>query len=128
MDLIEFNAENTTSKSVGTPSVHVSIKNGTVSFGRYAMEFLKLKPKSQIKLFHEKKDTENWYLEIVEEKGFMLRQESKSHYNIRFGNKALTDKIGEVFNVKKSIRFLIAGKPTFIGKRNLWGLIKIKGE
>ncbi len=123
MKLIEFNAENCPSAREGKPMLHVSHTTGIFSFNRYAIEELKLKVGIMVVLHQDEKEAENFYLEIVKEKGFPLRNKKGASPAVSFSSIVIARKIGDAFDAAGSCSFNIAIEPTMFEKRKLHGLL-----
>jgi hypothetical protein len=126
MKLKEFNAENCVSIKTGTSCISINIKTGLAAINKYAAQQMELKPEDMIVIHQDEEAPENWYLEKVKAKGFPLRKKDNVSAGLFFNNSALVKSIAESVNYKeKSGRLLIAGKPTKLDKRILWGLLTI---
>lgn len=121
MKLREFNAENTRNTRSGSPAIGVNQKTGIFNCNKLAAEKLHLKNNDQV-AFHQDEDApENWYIEKVKTGGFVVR--TKDEGPILFNNSALARQIGEALSISGSYRMLVAGEPTKVEKRNLYGLL-----
>jgi hypothetical protein len=126
MKLKEFNSENTITVRGGrstTPKIGLSTKTGLFNFNRSACQLIDLKPGEQIVILQDEEDTENWFLEKVKQKGFVLREKG-NFKGLLFNNTTLARAIADSVSFKEqSGRILIAGKSTVFEKRKLWGLL-----
>ena len=127
MELIEFNPDNCLAATGATkaPSISLNPKSGKLAFNLSATEKIGLKDGSMVKFYKDQKDPECWYLEVVKEGGFKITQVDRGKYQTTdFRNKKLATEISEsVSFTGKSGKILIAGQPTKLEKRTLWGLI-----
>lgn len=128
MNLKEYNPIN--SKPVATPRAHpaslrIDTKTGRFIFNKTASELIGLKDKCQIVILQDEQEPEDWYLEIVKVSGFVIRnRERQSEYV--FNNTVIARMIADsVGYTARNGRMLIAGKPTKIGDRLLWGILTI---
>jgi len=127
MKLKEFNAENTkTSRGGGskTPSIGINLKTGLFSINKTACELMDIKADDQVIILQDEEDKANWYLEKVKTKGFQVRSKAEITTGALFNNTILARAIADSVEFKgKSGKVIIAGKPTALDKRKLWGLI-----
>lgn len=127
MKLKEFNSENTLSTRGGgskIPGVSINQKSGTFSINLEACTLIDLKENDQVVIHQDEEDQENWYLEKVKEKGFTCRNQKALGKGLVFNNTSLVRSIcASVEHEENGGRILIAGKPTMVEKRKLWGLI-----
>lgn len=124
MKLKEFNIENTSAATKrGTPKLSI-YKSGMLVFNKYASEQLKLEAGKQIKLHQDEEDETCWYLELVKDKGFLLKTGTGGNKGgFAFASSALARQITESLDGGGSM--LIAGKPTDFKGRTLWGLLSL---
>ncbi len=123
MKLKEFNAENTINHRAGIPAIGVNQKNGLFNINRLATNLMGLKNGDGIVFHQDEKTPQNFYLEKAKDKGFVLREKVNINSGVLFNNSSLARVIGETMKTKESFRLLIAGQPTEMEKRKLWGLI-----
>lgn len=121
MKLKEFNTENVTHTRKGTPTLSVNCKGGLFTFSKDSVELIGMKANDQIIFCQDEDDKGNWYLEIVKEKGFSVREKGNVTTGLFFNNCHLARTLSGT--PEGSHKFLIAGKPTIEKKRILWGLI-----
>lgn len=128
MNLKEYNPNNCT--VAGGPcrypaSISLDSERGLFVINRSAAALMELEDKDRIVIHQDEEDPENWYLEIVADRGFVIRL-SKTWANYKFNNIVLARKISESVGFKgRTGKMLIAGKPTKIGRRVLWGILAI---
>jgi hypothetical protein len=127
MKLREFNASNTQVTRSGTPCMSVNYKTGVFSINQHATSLIGLKAGDQIQFLQDENEPENWYLEKVKSGGFEIRTNSNITPGLLFNNTAIGRKVIEGLGGGGviSIRLLVAGEPTIIEKRKLWGLIAV---
>lgn len=127
MKLKEFNSENTINVRGGgrlIPAIGINLKVGLFNISKAACELIELKNNDQIVIHQDEEDKENWYIEKVKSKGFVVRNKEAVTAGVLFNNVTLARAIAESVDFKgKSGKALIAGKPTILDKRKLWGII-----
>ena len=74
MKLETFNPEKLPNMKTSIPLILMSSTSGTINFNVSACEKLGLKQDMQIQLLHDAENPGDWYLEIVKENGFLLRE------------------------------------------------------
>jgi hypothetical protein len=123
MKLREFNAENTISVRTGKPVVHINGKTGLLNFHKSACDLIGLSANKQI-VFHQNEEyTESWYVEVVKETGFAVRDKDRSKA-LMFNNTVLARSIFEsVGFAGVSGRILVSSEFETISKRKLYPLI-----
>lgn len=128
MKLKEYNPEN--SKPVAIPRAHpatlrIDTKTGRFIFNKTASELIGLKDKYQVVIYQDEQEPEDWYIEVVKGGGFVLSGRERQGECV-FNNTVIARKIAEsVGYTARNGRMLIAGKPTKIGDRLLWGILTI---
>ncbi|MEJ7610646.1 MAG: hypothetical protein WKF88_05640 [Ferruginibacter sp.] len=127
MKLREYNSENTVSirgGGVKTPSLSINQKAGLFSLNKEACALIGLTNEDKVIILQDEEETENWYLEKVKGNGFILREKENVSSGLLFNNTALVRSIAASVNfTDNGGRMLIAGSPTDLGKRKLWGLL-----
>jgi len=123
MKLLEFNAENCPPQREGKPSLQVNQKTGLFTFNKFAIEGLKLKPGQLVVIHQDEEDAANFYVEIVKERGFLLKDKKAASPCMSFSSTLLARKIGDAFEETGSYTFNISVQPTAFGKRTLYGLL-----
>lgn len=128
MNLKEYNPAN--SKPVATPRAHpasirIDTKTGRFIFNKTAAELIGLKDKCQVVIHQDEQEPEDWYLEVVKTNGFIISNRERQGEYV-FNNTVIARKVAEsVGYTARNGRMLIAGKPTKIGDRLLWGILTI---
>jgi hypothetical protein len=128
MKLKEYNPAN--SKPVATPRAHpaslrLDTKTGRFLFNKTASELMGLKDKCKIVILQDENEPEDWYLEVVKDRGFVISSRDRQSESV-FNNTVIARKIAESVGYNgRNGRMLIAGQPTIIGDRTLWGILTI---
>ncbi len=128
MKLKEFNTENTVSTRGGgtTPSIGIILKSGLFNLNQAACDLMGLKAGDQVVIHQDEEHVEDWYLEKVNSKGFVVRSKPQTQKGLLFNNTSIARQIaGSVEYNGSGGKLLIAGKATGFEKRKLWGLITI---
>lgn len=128
MKLKLFNSENTISIRGGgkVPSLSINQKAGLFSLNKEACTLIGLSDGDQIIIHQDEDEEADWYLEKVEEKGFVLRSKENVSSGLLFNNTALVRAIAaSVEFTDNGGKALIGGTPTEMekGKRKLWGIL-----
>lgn len=126
MKLKEFNAETCVNerKYFSVPSVAINMKTGLFRFNHEAVKLLELADGDQVMFLQDEGEPENWYVERVKDKGFVVRHKETVGKGVLFNNSQLARLIAEsVLFTGLSGRCLIAGEPTEFKKRRLWGVL-----
>jgi len=127
MKLKEFNAENTTTTRGGgvkTPAIGINLKTGLFNINKTACELMEIKLSDSIVILQDEEEKENWYIEKVKAKGFQLKEKANVTSGLLFNNTTMARAIAESIKFTGvSGKALVAGKPTIVDKRKLWGLI-----
>lgn len=126
MNLKEFTPDNciTGRSSSRVPSIGINTKVGMFRLNLEATELVGLKDGDQVKFHQDEDEPTNWYLEKVKEGGFVLRHKEAVGNGLLFNNMKLAKQIAEsVSFTEKSGKCLLAGVPTQVNKRQLFGII-----
>jgi hypothetical protein len=127
MKLKEFNSENCISSTsrVSAPTIMLDTKTGGFRLNKAAVNHLALKAGAQVKFHQDEDNPDEWYVEVVKEKGFVLRAGTGANKEcLTFNNAKLAREICDsVAYTGRSGRVLIAGQPTPVEKRKLFGLL-----
>jgi len=128
MKLETFNTENVQNQRSGTPMIGVNHLSGTIRFNPAAVEKIGLVKDMMIFLHHDKDNPGDWYLEIVKEKGFLLRKKSiTGEKGLVTQSCKLVRKIFETVKYNgKSGNIGIGAEPLKVDKLKLWPLITAK--
>jgi hypothetical protein len=129
MNLKEFNIENCKPsrglKTSPPAAVSMSTDKGLFILNKEAVALIGLSDKIMVVVHQDEDNPEDWYLELVKEKGFLIRV-CRKWSQCKFNNVKVARKIAESVGFKgKTGRMLIAGQPTEIGNRTLWGILAI---
>jgi hypothetical protein len=122
-----FNTKNCQS-TVGRqtkPFIGINTKNGVFRINKSACELIGLSAKHSITFHHDEENEGDWYIEIVKEDGFELRQQSKDIANVLiFNSSTLARKIAESVAFEKETGTIYLPKtPVKHEKRTLWPLL-----
>ncbi|HEY4337340.1 MAG TPA: hypothetical protein VGM89_15625 [Puia sp.] len=103
----------------------IGINNfGVFCFNKAAMRLLGIAGGERVKIFKDIDEPENWYIEIVATGGFRVQKRPESRLFPRFNAAEVANEIFDTVGFEgKYGRIIIAGQPTLIGKRKLYGLI-----
>ena len=131
MKLETFNPEKLPNMKTSIPLILMSSTSGTINFNVSACEKLGLKQDMQIQLLHDAENPGDWYLEIVKENGFLLRE--KKIPNPAIKSSVLTQSTKLVRKIFETVEYLgtsghvtIATDPIKADKKTLWPLITAK--
>lgn len=106
-------------------SISMSTEKGLFTFNKPAAELINVCEKDKVVVYQDEEEPENWYIEVVKDRGFPVRY-NKRWENYKFNNVKVARKIAEsVCFSGKTGRMLIAKQPTKIGDRTLWGILTI---
>jgi len=124
MNLKTFDAITTPNRAKSvSPKITINTKSGLLSINKGAVELLGLKEKDQVTFHQDEEEITDWYIEKVKSGGFPIRK-NKNATSLAFNNSYLAKKIFESVTCKEqSASVLLAGKPTKLGSRTLYGLL-----
>jgi hypothetical protein len=123
MKLKEFNAEDFPNTRTTAPAFSIDTKVGCNRLNREACELIGLKAGDKIKFLQDEEEEGDWYIEKVKEGGFVLRT-TKNATSLCFNSTPMAKKIADsVVFEGRSGRCLIAGQPTELNKRKLFGIL-----
>lgn len=128
MNLETFNVENLPNQKDRKPYIGVNQASGTLRFNPEAVEKMKLKADNMIWLHHDKENPGDWYLEVVKEKGFVLRKKSVTgpHGLVTQSCKLVRKIFDTIGYTGKSGHIGIGAEPVKEDKKTLWPLITAK--
>jgi hypothetical protein len=123
MKLKEFNTENCCKMGRTTiPSINIDTKVGTVRLNKSASALMGISNADQVKFHQDEDEPGDWYIEKVKNGGFEVREVANGA--MVFNNTAICKKIAESVEFSgRSGKCLVAGKPTELKGRTLWGVI-----
>lgn len=132
MKLKQFNPENCQSERIKSskPCIGITLKGGLFRINKGACELLELKEGDNVVFLQDEEDTECWYIEKVKKgQGFELRSKASVTPGLLFNNTKLVKEIFESLGInRKAAKMLMAGKPTTVEKRKLYGLLSMAME
>lgn len=106
----------------GRPTINTSTTGLiTISLDAADRIGLKDKQKQRVVILQDESEPENFYIEVVNapSDGFQVRNDGSAK-QFKFNSKGL---VVSMNGGEKNTTYLLAGQPTEIGKRTLWGLI-----
>lgn len=106
-------------------TISMCTKRGIFIISRAAGALIGLADKDQVVILQDEDNPEDWYLEVVSDKGFVVRC-CKTWSNYKFNSTIISRKISESVGFKgRTGKMLIAGIPTRVDGRTLWGILTI---
>lgn len=120
MKLESFDATNIKIERKHTPILHI-ISSGLCTFSVGFVKELKLKAYDQVKFHHDKENPGDWYVEVVNKDGFVLRE--KEFGRLSFNNAAIANKIFETIGHSENSGRLRLGEPLKHDGRTIYTLI-----
>lgn len=125
MNLKKFTPENCVSgrSNAHRPAAITMKKNGYLNFNGKAAAIIGLSKGDHFVILQDEQEPENWYIQKVDDGGFVLRSKTPSGFCIQNASlvRAIMDSIGA--NTDKTVRMLLAGQPTKDGKQLYWGIL-----
>lgn len=108
-----------------TPRISFS-KYGKVIFNPAAIQLMGLSAGSKISIAQDEDNPADWYCFIDEENGFVIKEKTtKSNNVVFFSHRRLIDTFLDSLSLNTSIThsFIIAGKPTTLGKTKYYCIL-----
>lgn len=128
MKLKEFNPETLPSirgrQTANMPVISVNRKYGLIVLNIRACELLEVGDFHEIVIHQDEENPDCFYIEKVSSGGFLLKRNTGLSKGLFFSNTKMVHIIFDSVGFEgKSGRLLIAGKPTILGKRKMWGIL-----
>jgi hypothetical protein len=123
MRLKQFNSSSRYKHTL--PSIGVDAKRGKWKLNGVGSKLIGLQPGDEVQILQDQDEPGNWYIEKVIDNGFKVRADDKLGLGVVFNNRGLARAINDELPY---CRILIAGEPTIVEGRTIWGLIRVPKE
>ena len=109
----------TTRKYKRYPVIGITQHDGLINIGKSASHTIGIKDMDQVKFHQDNEIPENWYIEVVQSGGIIVRAKDGGH---RLQSALLVREIGLSLGLRTNFQMKVAMVPTIVDGRKLYGL------